>query len=101
MGGGYPWHTAEDGVEVATRCRSILSAHDIDDVHVEIRESEVIRSAKLFKPAATSNPTVRAREPFSTALGLPFCAEVTPTIEGTGGFFISDSRNPGKIYLVT
>ncbi|KAL6303949.1 hypothetical protein BKA93DRAFT_785418 [Sparassis latifolia] len=49
----------------------------------------------------TSNATARAREPFSTALGLPICAEVTPSIEGTGGFFISDPRKPGKIYLVT
>ncbi|THH15856.1 hypothetical protein EW146_g4700 [Bondarzewia mesenterica] len=36
--------SAEEGVEVATHCKSILSAHDID-VHVEIRESMVIRSA--------------------------------------------------------
>jgi hypothetical protein len=95
--------SAEDGVEVATRCKSILLAHDIDDVHVEIRESEVIRSAgpKMYKPVPTSNATARAREPFSTALGLPICAEVTPSIERTGGFFISDPDNPGKIYLVT
>ncbi|GBE77162.1 hypothetical protein SCP_0100340 [Sparassis crispa] len=94
--------SAEDDVEVATHCKSILSAHDIDDVHVEIRESEVIRSAgpKMYKPVLTSNATTRAREPFSTALGLPICAEVTPSIEGTGGFFISDPRNPSKIYLV-
>ncbi|KAK7045947.1 hypothetical protein VNI00_006942 [Paramarasmius palmivorus] len=93
--------SAEVGVEVATHCKGILSAHGIDDVHVEIRESEVFRSAKMYKPVPTSNATVRAREPFSTALGLPICAEVTPSIEGTGGFFISDPRNPGKIYLVT
>jgi hypothetical protein len=87
----------------ARACKSILSAHDIDDVHVEIRESMVIRSAgpKMYKPVATSNATVQAREPFSTALGLPICAEATPFINGTGGFFISDPCNPGKIYLVT
>ena len=95
--------SAEDGVQVATRCKSILSAHDINDVHVEIRESEVIRSAgpKMCKPTVTSHPTSEVREPFSTTLGLPICAEATPSIEGTGGFFISDPRNPGKIYLVT
>ncbi|KAN0135417.1 hypothetical protein V8E53_006696 [Lactarius tabidus] len=95
--------SAEDGVEVATHCKSILSASNINDVHVDIRESEVFRSAgpKMYKPALTSNATARAREPFSTALGLPICAEATPHIEGTGGFFISDPRNPGKIYLVT
>jgi hypothetical protein len=36
--------SAEEGIEVTTHCKSILSAHDIDDVHVEIRESEVFRS---------------------------------------------------------
>jgi hypothetical protein len=89
--------SAEEGVEVATHCKSILSAHDID-VHVEIRESMVIRSAghKMYKPVPTSNPTARAREPFSTALGLPICAEVTPSIEGTGGFFISYSLLPSQ-----
>ena len=55
----------------------------------------------MYKPAFTSNPTARVREPFSTALGLPICAEVTPSIERTGGFFISDPHYPGKIYLVT
>lgn len=95
--------SAEDGIAVATHCRGILSAHGIDDVHVEIRESEVTRSAgpKLYKPVPTSNATARAREPFSTALSLPICSELTPTIEGTGGFFISDPRYHAKIYLVT
>ncbi|KAL4071575.1 hypothetical protein V8B97DRAFT_1870846 [Scleroderma yunnanense] len=95
--------SAEAGVEVAMHCKGLLSAHSIDDIHVEIRESEVFRSAgpKMYKPARTSNPTARAHEPFSTALGLPICAELTPSIEGTGGFFISDPRYPGKLYLVT
>ncbi|KAH9013338.1 hypothetical protein EDB84DRAFT_901663 [Lactarius hengduanensis] len=95
--------SAEEGVEVATHCERILVAHHIDDVHIEIRESEVFRSAghKMYNPAATSDGTVRVQEPFSTTLGLPICAEVTPFIEGTGGFFITDPRNPGKLYLVT
>ena len=94
--------SGEEGVKVATHCKSILSAHNID-VHVEIRESMVIRSAgpKMYKPVPTSNATARAREPFSTALGLPICAEVTPSIQGTGRFFVSYPLNPGKIYLVT
>ncbi|KAG9023522.1 hypothetical protein FRB95_012982 [Tulasnella sp. JGI-2019a] len=95
--------SAEDGVEIATHGKSILFAHGIDDVHVEIRQSEVIRSAgpKMYKPARTYNATALCLEPFSTAIGLPICAEATPSIEGTGGFFISDPLNPGKIYLVT
>ena len=93
--------TAEIGIRVATDCKGILSAHGIPDVHVEIRESEVFRSAKLYKPVPTSNATVRVLEPFSTALGLPISADDTPSIGGTGGFFISDPRYPGNIYLVT
>ncbi|KAG2078877.1 hypothetical protein BDR04DRAFT_1137768 [Suillus decipiens] len=95
--------SAQHGIEVATCCKSILSAHDIEEVHIEIRESEVIHSAgpKMYKPFFHDEPTTSAREPFSTALGLPICAEVTPSIQGTGGFFISDPAHPGKIYLIT
>ncbi|PIL33932.1 hypothetical protein GSI_03639 [Ganoderma sinense ZZ0214-1] len=98
----------EEGVEVATHCRNILSSHGIDDVHVEIRESEVLRSSAgrepkpMFKPdARTSDPVASAREPLSTSLGLPICAEDTPSVGGIGGFFISDARKPGRLFLVT
>jgi hypothetical protein len=93
--------TAEIGVEVAIHCKGILSTHDIHDLHVEIRESEVFRSAKMYEPGPTSSATAPVLEPFSTALGLPISAEETPSIGGTGGFFISDPRYPGRIYLVT
>lgn len=97
---------ARDGIEVATHCKHILVTHGINDFHVEIRDSEVIpftdsEIPKMYKPVPTLNPTALALEPFSTALGLPICAEATPSIQGTGGFFISDPRYPGKIYLVT
>ncbi|KAK7448145.1 hypothetical protein VKT23_013904 [Stygiomarasmius scandens] len=94
--------SAEVGVEIARHCKSILNENNIHDVHVEIRNSEVTRSAgpKMFKPVPTSNPTAKVREPFSTTLGLPICAEGA-TFEGTGGFYISDPRFPGKLYLVT
>ncbi|KAI0002172.1 hypothetical protein BJV74DRAFT_882269 [Russula compacta] len=45
--------SAKDGVEVATQCKSILSAHDIGDVHVEIRESEV-DSNELYQHRSSS-----------------------------------------------
>jgi len=93
--------TAEKGFEVATQCRSILSAYNIN-THVEIRESVVMRSAgpKMYRPDPSFS-FIQAQEPFSTALGLPICAEATPSFEGTGGFYVSDPSNPGKIYLVT
>lgn len=89
------------GVEVAVHLKGILSAYGINDVHVELRESEVFRSAKLYEPVLTSVATVRVIEPFSTTIGLPISTEATPSIGGTGGFFISDPRYPGKLFLVT
>ena len=37
----------------------------------------------MYKPAPTSNPTVRALEAFSTALGIIICAKKTSHIQGT------------------
>jgi len=63
----------------------------------------VIRSAcpKVYKPGSTYNGATESREPFTTALGLPICAEATPSIEGTGRFFITDPLKPGNVYPVT
>ena len=93
--------TAEAGVKVAVHCKGILAANGIDDVHVELRESEVFRTAKLYKPLPTSSPTVHVVEPFSTAVGLPISTEARPTVGGTGGIFIFDPHYPGKLFLVT
>jgi hypothetical protein len=93
--------TAELGVEVAVHCKGILSTHGIDDLNIEIRESEVFRSAKMYRPVLTSNATAQVLEPFSTALGLPISTEDDPSIGGTGGFFIFDPRYPDAIFLVT
>ena len=93
--------TAEIGIEVAIHCKSILSAHHIEDVHIEIRESEVFRSAKMYLPAPTAHATAQVLEPFSTSLGFPISTESTPSIGGTGGFYVFDPRRPGAIYLVT
>jgi hypothetical protein len=41
---------AKDGVNVAIRCKDILSTNGIDDVHVELRELKVFRCTKLYKP---------------------------------------------------
>lgn len=89
--------TAEAGVDVAIQCKNILSAKGIDDVHVELRESEVFHCARLYKPVPTFLATARVIEPFSTAVGLPISTEARPTIGGTGAFFISDSRYPDEV----
>lgn len=57
----------ELGIEVAVYCRTILTQNGIDDVHVEIRESETTRAAMMYRPAIPSNPTAVVREPFSTS----------------------------------
>jgi hypothetical protein len=93
--------TSEDGVKVAVRCKNILSTNGIDNVHVELRESEVFHCAKLHKPVRTSSATVRVIEPFSTAVGLPISTEARPTVGGTGGFFISGRGYDGELFLVT
>ena len=89
------------GIKVAIRCKTMLEENSINDVHVEIRESQVTRSAKMYRPVSTSNPTAKAREPFSTSLGISICTEHTPDIEGTAGFFFSAPQYPGKLFLLT
>ena len=93
--------SAELGIKVAVHCRSILLQNDIDDIHVIICESKFTRSATMYKPAISANPTAIVREPFSTTLGIPICNAKTPNIEGTGGFFFVDTAKPGILYLLT
>ena len=99
--GVYPGSLSADcGVEITIGLRAILLANDIEDVHVEIRESTVMSSAKLYKPAPTSNPTAHVREAFSTSLGMTICAESTPHIQGTSTLFFTTISKPGKLFLL-
>ncbi|CAE6503824.1 unnamed protein product, partial [Rhizoctonia solani] len=79
--------TSSRGVRVALHCRSILTDHAIDDVHVEIREAEDSDAARMYKPVMTPNPIVRVIEAFSTSLGIPISSATTPYIQGTGTLF--------------
>ena len=92
--------SAMRGIEVAVGLRTFLLQNNIDDVHIEIRESVVSRSAKMYNPALTSNPTVQVREPLSTALGITICAEATPEIQGTATLFFTVSSKPDKLFLL-
>jgi len=70
--------SAEEGVEVATHLKAILSAHGIDDIHIEIREAEVIRSAgpKMYQPVpATIHPYRRGPGALLHCPRPPICAE--------------------------
>ena len=92
-----------DDILVTFRCREILREYDIVEVEVEIRESVVTYSAgpKLLTSVYSSDPTVEAREPLTTTLGLTISALSTPWVEGTGAFFITDGRRPERLLLVT
>ncbi|KAG8906989.1 hypothetical protein FRB99_005631 [Tulasnella sp. 403] len=92
-----------DGVVVASKCRDLLGEYNIADVDVEIRESVATRSAgpKLLKSSRFFNPTEHISEPLTATLGLHICAQSTPWIEGTGGFFIAENGNADRLLLVT
>ncbi|KAH9967052.1 hypothetical protein BGW80DRAFT_1341118 [Lactifluus volemus] len=79
--------SAERGIEVAVGLRAFLLENGIEDVHVEI-------------PCPHSNPTVKVREAFSTALGITICAEKTPHIQGTATLFFTVSSKPEKLFLL-
>ncbi|EPS98952.1 hypothetical protein FOMPIDRAFT_1125266 [Fomitopsis schrenkii] len=93
--------SAADGLEVARACRAFLIDLALHDVHVEIRESEAVLTAKMKKPTATANPVHRAQEPFASSVGIPISPSDTRTIEGTAGLFFTDPSKPGKIFLLT
>ena len=89
--------------ETAVQCKDLLLQHDINDVEVEMRHSEVIRCAgpQLFQPAYNSDPTASHRQPFTSTLGIPICAKDTPWYEGTTGFFLDEYVDGGRLLLVT
>jgi hypothetical protein len=95
--------SGHDGAIVAFKCRELLVEYDIADVDVEIRESVVTRTAgpKLLAPFYSFDRPAGIREPITTTLGLPICAQSTPWAGGTGGFFISEGGNTKRLLLVT
>ena len=90
------------GIEVAVQCKRLLIRYGIQDVDVELCESDFVQSAGpvLLKPTDIVDPTAIAREPFTTTLGMDICAEKTPQTEGTVGFFMAID-GVDKLYGVT
>ena len=91
--------SGDDGIAVASKCQELLSQHDVVDIEVEIRESNVTRSAgpKFLVPTSRFDPTAEVREPLTTTLGLPIYAQ----LGGTGGFFITAGGDTKRLLLVT
>lgn len=89
----------------ALQCKSLLPDHAIDDVDVEIRESELVHSGspKLLNPGLDSDATAGARKPFAFAptLGITICSQSTPCAEGTTGFFLNEGGDGKRRFLVT
>jgi len=95
--------TYEVGINVAFQLKHVLSDHGITDMDVEIRESVLSRSAgpKLLGPTDDLDPTADVREPFTPTLGIPICAQSTPTKEGSSGFFLNEGGDRNRLLLVT
>lgn len=91
----------EDGLTIAKECKEVLIANNIQDVEVEIRESVVTHytGPMLRKPVRSTDPTAQLVEPLTSTLGPFICNVSTPNIEGTGGFYVTDSAS--NLYLVT
>lgn len=93
----------EKGSNIAFDCRTVINGYGIHDCHVEIRESHIMRQAgnRFFDPVPLSDPTFTARNPYTATLGIPISTKNRPSVEGTGGFYLSAGGNDKNIYLVT
>ncbi|KAH9040077.1 hypothetical protein EDB85DRAFT_1926909 [Lactarius pseudohatsudake] len=93
----------EEGSVIALRCRRFIDSYSVDDYHVEIRESRVMRQAgnRFFDPVFSTDPTFTARDPYTATHGIPISTKRRPWVEGTGGFYLSAGGDDKNIYLVT
>ncbi|TCD69494.1 hypothetical protein EIP91_007424 [Steccherinum ochraceum] len=91
------------GIEVAFKCKQVLLDCGVDDAEVEIKESKLLRlaGARLQNPSSKLDVVAAQREPFTSALGIPICAQRTPWASGTGGFFIDEGGEGKRLFLVT
>ncbi|VDB91560.1 unnamed protein product [Peniophora sp. CBMAI 1063] len=100
--------SAPDGRAIVMQCLDILHAHNIADVEVEMRESVVVPLAvgpvpKLPTLDSTSYALGASVlwDPFTTSPNFPISAFKSSSHQGTGGFFVTDLDDPGRILLVT
>lgn len=93
----------DEGSVVALNCRTFIDSYGIDDYHVEIRESRVMRQTgnRFLDPVPLSDPTFTAREPYTATLGIPISTKDRPWTEGTGGFYLNAGGDDKNVYLVT
>jgi hypothetical protein len=101
--------TREDGTpaplafKVALACRQLLEKHGVTDVECEIRETEceLLAGPKLMAPVLSSNPTADVQVYLTPTLGTCISTKAHSNTEGTLGFYVTTSTDPGKIFGVT
>ena len=65
----------------------------VDDVQIEIRETQVNRCAHLVDPESVELCAASTMEPFTTSIGIPLMSSVVPFALGSGGVFIKDKKH--------
>ena len=94
----------EVAIDAAVQCKSFLLKHGINDIEVEMRRSEIVRSAgpQLFPPVVDDiHPMVDVCRPFTFTLGNPISAQHLPWIEGSSGFYLGEGGDSERLLLVT
>lgn len=86
------------GRNVALDAHKILQDRGINDIHVEIRESHVIKAAKLLTPVNMPKSIAAVASPLTSTLGISVC---TDSSQGTGGFYVTQSGVSNKVFLIT
>lgn len=90
--------SGEIGHNVALDIHKTLQENGITDIHVEIRESLIVKAAKLLTPLNMATSVAKVAWPITSTLGIFVCAD---SVIGTGGFFIARSGVTDKVFLVT
>ena len=89
--------------DIASQCKQLLVVHDIKDVEVEMRCSQILQSTdpQFFQPTYDTDPRAQLRRPFTSTLGAPICGRTTSCAEGTAGFILSEGGDSKRLLLVT
>ena len=101
--GAIPSTSPQLGSSVVDACLSVLDHFAIQDVRVEVRETEVRRAAdsSLMHPHDPENIAREHLQPFTTLIGTPITSGANPFMLGTGGVYMVDAHNPHIRLLLT
>ena len=93
----------EDAKAATAGCKRLLNDSELTDVEVAFRESLFTRSAgpRLLKRVSSYHATAGVRGPLTPALGLQIAARATAHVEGTGALYMRESKDSGRVFLLT